>query len=171
MSKQPDPLCNESIFNAFFKEHVRPLRNYIYFRFGDESAAEDVTQEAFVNLWKNCSKVKLDTAKSYLFTIAKNLSTSLKRHEQVKLKYEQQAVKIEHTSEDPEFIILENEFMEKLNAAISALPDKQREVFLMNRIEKLKYREIAEIQGVTQKAIEKLMHKALLKLREEIEIR
>ena len=80
-------------------------------------------------------------------------------------------IKVEHTSEDPEFLILESEFMEKLNAAISALPDKQREVFLMNRIEKLKYREIAEIQGVTQKAIEKLMHKALLKLREEIEIR
>jgi len=59
--------------------------------------------------------------------------------------------------------------MVKLENAISSLPERQREVFLLNRIEKKTYKEIAELSGVSVKAIEKLIHKALLKLRTEIE--
>ena len=58
--------------------------------------------------------------------------------------------------------------MLKLQNAISGLTDRQREVFLLNRIEKKTYKEIAEISGVSVKAIEKLMSKALIKLRTQI---
>ncbi|MBV6641940.1 MAG: sigma-70 family RNA polymerase sigma factor [Cyclobacteriaceae bacterium] len=162
--KSLDPLCQEETFNGFFQAHIKSLRNYIYYKFGDNQSANDVAQDAFVALWNNCSKVTLETARAYVYKIANNLSMSLKRHDQVKLKYNNQAVKLNQTSESPEYLMLENEFMDQLNHAISSLPDKQREVFLMNRIEKLTYREIAEIKGVSQKAIEKLMHKALHKL-------
>ncbi len=162
------PLCNEDTFDQFFRTHAKALRNYIYFQFGDDESADDVAQEAFIALWKNCSKVTLDTAKGYVYQIANNLSKSLKRHEKVKLKYEVQSTKTDHSSESPEYLMLESEFMQKLNDAISGLPDKQREVFLLNRIEKLTYKEIAEIKQVSQKAVEKLMHKALIKLREQI---
>ena len=70
--------------------------------------------------------------------------------------------------ESPEYLILEKEFMEKLSDAIAQLPDKQREVFLLNRVEKKTYKEIAEMSGVSVKAVEKSMHKALVKLREKI---
>lgn len=170
MSKSPEPLCNEETFNGFFRKHISQLRNYIYFKFGDDQSAHDVAQEAFVALWKNCAKVSLETAKGYLYTTARNLSTSLKRHEQVKLKYNNQAVRIDHTNESPEYVMLETEFMDLLNAAISSLPEKQREVFLMNRIDKLTYKEIAEINQVSQKAVEKLMHKALIKLRKDFKM-
>lgn len=163
-----EPLCNEETFDGFFHKHIKALRNYIYYKFGDDQSANDVAQEAFIALWNNCSKVTLDTARSYLYKIANNLSMSIKRHDQVKLRYNTQTVIKDHTSESPEYLMLENEFMEQLNKAISSLPDKQREVFLMNRIEKLTYKEIAEIQQVSQKAIEKLMHKALLKIRAQI---
>ena len=53
---------------------------------------------------------------------------------------------------------------ERLENAIAALPDTQRDVFLMNRIEKLTYREIAERLSVSVKAIEKRMSKALKQL-------
>ena len=59
----------------------------------------------------------------------------------------------------------EQEFKNQLEKAIEALPENQREVFLMNRIDKMKYREIAEALGISQKAVEKRMHKALLELR------
>jgi RNA polymerase sigma-70 factor (ECF subfamily) len=58
--------------------------------------------------------------------------------------------------------------MTKLENAISSLPERQREVFLLNRIEKKTFREIAELSNVSVKAIEKLMHKALIKLRTQI---
>ena len=51
---------------------------------------------------------------------------------------------------------------------IANLSEKQREVFLLNRIEKKKYKEIAEMLGISVKAVEKRMHGALKSLREEI---
>jgi RNA polymerase sigma factor (sigma-70 family) len=59
----------------------------------------------------------------------------------------------------------EQEFKQQLEKAISDLPEGQREVFLLNRIDKKTYREIAEMLGVSVKAIEKRMHKALKALR------
>lgn len=162
------PLCNEKTFDQFFRSHIKALRNYIYYRYGDDQSANDVAQDAFITLWKNCAKVTVDTAKGYVYQVANNLSKSLKRHEKVKLRYEVQSIKVDRSNESPEYLMMESEFMDQLNSAIASLPDKQREVFLMNRIEKLTYKEIAEIKGVSQKAIEKLMHKALLKLRDQI---
>ena len=62
----------------------------------------------------------------------------------------------------------EKEFLKKLQTCISNLPEKEREVFLLSRKDKKTYREIAEIIGITQKAVERRMHLALLKLREQL---
>ena len=64
--------------------------------------------------------------------------------------------------------MLEKEFMEKLESTIDNLPEKQREVFLMNRIEKMKYKEIALHLDISVKAVEKRMHQALVVMRKEI---
>ncbi|GAB5524599.1 MAG: hypothetical protein Roseis2KO_24710 [Roseivirga sp.] len=58
-----------------------------------------------------------------------------------------------------------NEFESTITQAIDQLPEGQREVFLLNRIEKKTYVEIAEMLEVSVKAVEKRMHKALVKLR------
>ncbi len=168
MPELEKPLCDEVQFDAFYTAHAKALRNFLYYKFGDADQSDDVLQESFVRLWKNCAKVTMETAKGFLYKVAINLSTSLKRSEKVKLKYVEQAVQSGKDQESPEFKILEKEFLEKLTEAISTLPDKQREVFLMNRIEKKTYKEIAEISGVSVKAVEKSMHKALLKLRAKI---
>ena len=70
--------------------------------------------------------------------------------------------------ESPEFVMLEKEFLEKIEKAIADLPEKQKEVFLLSRIEKKKYREIAEILGISVKAVEKRMHLALIKMKNKI---
>jgi len=51
---------------------------------------------------------------------------------------------------------------------LANLPSKQREVFLLNRIDKKKYAEIAEMLGISVKAVEKRMQKALIIIRKEI---
>lgn len=163
-------ICEEKSFQLFFKNNATLLRNYLYYKFGSLDDIDDIVQDSFIKLWDNCSKVTSATAKSYLFRIAINLSTSILRHNSVKLKHQKEVLSInrDSTNESPEFLLQEKEFMAKLEKAISSLPDRQREVYLLNRIEQKTYREIAELSGVSVKAIEKLMHKALLKLRKEI---
>ncbi|MEM7654956.1 MAG: sigma-70 family RNA polymerase sigma factor, partial [Bacteroidota bacterium] len=69
------------------------------------------------------------------------------------------------SNETPQFAMEEAEFRHKLETAIASLPEKNRVVFLMNRIEKLTYKEIAERLELSVKAVEKRMHKALIQLR------
>ncbi|TSE08620.1 MULTISPECIES: RNA polymerase sigma factor [Aquimarina] len=170
MSDNKNSTCNENAFDRFFKNHSKSLRNYIYYKFGDMEQAEDIVQDAFIKLWNNCSKVPIDKAKSYVYTIATNLGISNTRHQKVKFKYKDYIVqrKTDINHESPEFVILEKEYMEKLKSAIADLPERQREVFLLSRIDKKTYKEIAELSDVSVKAIEKLMHKALLALRKKI---
>ncbi len=163
-------ICKEQIFDHFFKSHAKPLRSYLYYKFGDLDQAEDIVQDAFIKLWNNCSKVSLEKAKSYLYTVATNCGISIARHKQVKFKYQNfiTSRKEDKTNESPEFVMLEKEYMEKLKSAIANLSERQREVFLLSRIDKKTYKEIADISNVSVKAIEKLMHKALVVLREKI---
>ena len=74
----------------------------------------------------------------------------------------------DRTNESPEFLMEEQEFMIKLKKVIADLPEKQREVFLLSRIDKKKYSEISEIVGVSVKAVEKRMSLALIILREKL---
>jgi len=159
-------ICEERLYERLFKTHAEQIRNFLYSKFGGMDLAEDLLQEAFVKLWENCDKVSPENAKSYVYKVAINLGISDKRHEQVKFKHQDLIVK-EYgisTNESPEFLMLENEFMEKYKKTIASLPERQREVFLLSRVEKKKYKEIAELSGVSVKAIEKLMHKALIKV-------
>ncbi|MDG2450070.1 MAG: sigma-70 family RNA polymerase sigma factor, partial [Saprospiraceae bacterium] len=96
--------------------------------------------------------------------VANNLFLNQIQHQKVVLKFESRGHS-ERNDETPQFILEESEFKKKLEGAISSLPEDQRTVFLMNRIDKKKYREIAEIVGISVKAVEKRMHKALTHLR------
>ncbi|MBS9461786.1 sigma-70 family RNA polymerase sigma factor [Flagellimonas sp. 389] len=160
-------VCEEQLFSSIFKTNSKTVFNYIYYKFGNEEKAHDAVQEAFVKLWENCAKVLPEKAKSYLYTVANNTYLNVIKAEKVRLKYAQPT--LEHSNESPEFLLEEKEYKEKLDKALNNLPENQRTTFLLNRIDGKKYAEIAEIEGVGLKAIEKRMHLALKSLREEID--
>ena len=83
------------------------------------------------------------------------------------MKYADKSLKTTH--ESPEFLLEEKQFKDKLDSALNSLPENQRTTFLLNRIDGKKYAEIAEMEGVSVKAIEKRMHLALKSLREQVD--
>lgn len=160
-------VCEKENYEVIFKTYSEPMRNYMYYKCGNLQQAEDIVQDAFIKLWNNCSKVIFEKAKSYLYTLANNAFLNEIAHQKVVLNHQKLNQK-SSTNETPEFLLEEKEFMAKLMNAINSLPVKQREVFLLSRIDKKKYSEIAEIVGVTVKAVEKRMSQALVTLRKEI---
>ena len=162
-----DNVCEEEVFSSLFKTNSKTVFNYIYYKFGNEEKAYDVVQEAFVKLWENCAKVSPEKAKSYVYTVANNLYLNVIKAEKVRLKYANKSNDI--SNESPEFLLEEKEYKKKLDKALNGLPENQRTTFLLNRIDGKKYAEIAEMEGVSVKAIEKRMHLALKALREQIE--
>jgi RNA polymerase sigma-70 factor (ECF subfamily) len=162
-------ICDELIFSGFFKSNVKSLRNYLYFKFGNEEKANDITQESFIKLWENCKNVPIEKAKSYIYTIANNASLNEIAHQKVVLKYAQGNTNNDRTNLNPEFLIEEEEFKQKLEKAIAKLTEGQRTAFLLHRIEGKKYQEIAVMLDISVKAVEKRIHGALVALRLEIE--
>jgi RNA polymerase sigma-70 factor (ECF subfamily) len=70
-------------------------------------------------------------------------------------------LKLEYTDTTPEKEMQYKELKEKYEVALANLGEKQRVVFLMSRLEGLKYTEIAERLGISVKAVEKRMNGAL----------
>ncbi len=166
-----DPIksvCEQKNFEEIFNKHSKTLRNYIYYKCGNTQQAEDIVQESYIKLWDNCAKIVFEKAKSFLYTVANNRFLNEIAHKKVILEHQKRNISPDRTNETPEFILEEEEFHQKLKKVIADLPEKQREVFLLSRIDKKKYAEIAEIVGVSVKAIEKRMSKALLTLKEQI---
>ena len=101
-----------------------------------------------------------------------SFSRVLNRHVQnvfVGLEYEKNFSGLDKTNENPEFILEEKQFKNKLLKAIEDLNETQRVAFLMHRIDGKKYSEIAEELNISVKAVEKRIHLALVELRKTIE--
>ena len=162
-SEQPS-LCEEPTFTAVYKSYATTLHNYLFYKTGNIGLSKDLTQEAFTRLWQNCKSVIWETARGYVFKIANNLLMNEYAHQKVVLNFQQRPT-VSQTNESPEFILEEKELKEELEAAISALPEKQRVVFLLSRIDKKTYKEIAALLGISKQAVEKRMYNALDKLR------
>jgi RNA polymerase sigma-70 factor (family 1) len=155
----------KEIYEAYFES----LRGFLYYKTGNIDLAEDLVQEVFIKVWEKRDEIRKETLKSLLYTIANNLMINHYNHQKVVIKHQGEAskeMKMEQVS--PQFSLEEKEFEKKLNDSISALPDGCREVFLMNRIDKLKYEEIAARLELSVKAIEKRMSKAIGLLKEQL---
>lgn len=167
-NKAKEPLTNAE-YKACFEAYYEPVRNFIYFKSGDAELAEDIAQDTFIKLWENRDGIERKTIKAYLYTIAGNLTINYLKRQQLKYKFVNRS-QPRTEKMNPEYIAEMAEFNDELQAVLASIPEGSREVFLMNRIEDLKYREIAERLGVSVKAVEKRMSKALQILREKLNI-
>lgn len=162
-------LCDEIYFNEFYTTHIQSASNFAYYKSGNKNTALDLAQEAFIKIWENCNKIDFTKAKSYLFTVVNNLFLNKVKHEKVVFEYAKSSPYLDINNQSPEYLLEEEEFKLKLKKAIEDLTEAEREVFLMNRIDGKKYREIAELLAISQKAVEKRMSSALKKLRTKID--
>jgi RNA polymerase sigma-70 factor (family 1) len=162
-------LCDEIYFNEFYTSHIQSATNFAYYKSGNKNTSLDLAQEAFIKIWENCAKIDFSKAKSYLFTLVNNLFLNKVKHEKVVFEYAKSSPYLDVNNQNPEYLLEEEEFKEKLKKAIEGLTEAEREVFLMNRIDGKKYREIAKLLEISQKAVEKRMSSALKKLRNKVD--
>jgi len=165
MTEEEPSICDQEIYNQIFRSHYETVTRFIYYKCGNLHQAEDIVQNVFVKLWKLCATVSFSKVKAYLYRAANNSFLNEKAHEKIVLKHlKKSGNTVDH--ENPEYLMQMEEFHQKLKAAIGGLPQKEREVYLLSRVEKKTYPEIAELTGIGVKAVERRMSKALLQLRE-----
>ncbi|MCA1751686.1 MAG: RNA polymerase sigma factor [Cryomorphaceae bacterium] len=155
-------------FEYFFDSYYTSVRNFLYYKCGNAELSEDVAQDAFVKLWETRNRIDKTSLKAYVYTIAANLLINKLKRQTLKYKFlNLQTDRSEKKT--PEYLMEMEEYDQKLQATLAKIPDGAREVFLMNRIDDLKYHEISERLGIGIKAVEKRMSKALGIIRAELD--
>jgi RNA polymerase sigma factor (sigma-70 family) len=160
MDQTSQHVCDEPVFREIFNRYSKSLYNFLFYKYGEANNPEDLMQEAFARLWDNCRKVSPEKAKSYLFTVANNQMLNDLARKKTVLNYQKEKP-VTSTAVSPQYMMEEAEYLERLQKALEELSEEQRVAFMMNRVDGLKHREIAEILGISQKAVEKRIYKAL----------
>ena len=154
------------IYNFFNKR----LSFFINAYTGNKQETEEIVQDVFVKLWNHRSSIKdVSSAKSYIYTIAKNSAIDYIRKRKL-LVFPLDSLKKNEPfeSNQGELNLLIQEENSLINTAIDNLSPRRKEVFKLHRNENLTYKEISERLGISVSAVEKNLSAALKEIRNSL---
>jgi RNA polymerase sigma-70 factor (ECF subfamily) len=164
---QPDPVTMVSYHRAL-AEHADSLKAYASRLLGDPIAAEDVAQDAFLALYRHLNQVPAAAFRPWLFRVARNLCLDQLRRRKFKISLfrdlqkddDQPFTPQDHRSEQPDVIAETREAQVAIERAISELPTKFREAFLLCEVEGMSYEDAAAVMGCPVKTVSTRLFRA-----------
>ena len=151
-----------------------PLVAYFLKRVKSRNEAEDLTQEVFVRLLNHPDKNNGQTIEGYVFTIAANLlrdraksvaTVHQKNSHSLDLLDEKDASTANLVEDrNPERVLVGRQTIQDVLEALAELGERNRDVFILARLENVQHREIAMLYGISVSAVEKIMMKAMAHL-------
>lgn len=170
-------------FELLLRKHKKPVYNFCLRMLGDRTGAEDAMQEVFLRVLRSAQDwEKQAKFTTWLYTIARNHCVDLLR----RAKYRQTASLDQTLGNEEGGSTLQDRVADEaallpdrgaesvrlravLGAALAALPEEQREVFVMREYAGMPFKEIAEVVGVPENTVKSRMRYALEHLRRSLE--
>ncbi len=170
---------NELAFRQLVRDQKDRVYNVALGIVQDESEAEDITQEVFIEILESIRHFKGGSRLStwiYRIAITRSLEAVRKRKRKKRFGFmirlfQKEPIKPE--VDIPDFVhpgvLLENkEKAAVLFKAIDSLPENQKIAFTLHKIEDLSYEEIAKVMNVTLPSVESLIHRAKTNLQKKL---
>ncbi|MFW5753204.1 MAG: sigma-70 family RNA polymerase sigma factor [Marinilabiliaceae bacterium] len=158
----------KEFFKFLFDNNFDSLRNYLFYRSGDKELATDLAQDCFLKIWEKQPRGDEIDIRKLLYKMGRDLVISRYRHSRIEKDFVFNQNSSEGSSCSPEEDLNHSELEKKYRQVLNEMPENCRAVFLMSRTEELKNREIAERLGLSVKAVEKRMSKALRILKDAL---
>ena len=160
-------------------DYSKRLLGFIRKRIGNDADAEDILQDVFYQLAGNTQPIEQLTA--WLFRVARNRIVDVQRKHKPELLDDLYPSSNEEDmlgwtdllsdlDDTPETVYLRNLFWETLNTALDELPAEQKEVFVLNELEGVPFKEIAAQTGATVNTLLSRKRYAVLHLRERLQV-
>jgi RNA polymerase sigma factor (sigma-70 family) len=171
--------ARKSSITDVINQYSKRLMGFIRKRVNNEADAEDILQDVFYQFIGNTKPIEQLTA--WLFTVTRNKIIDRQRKQKPDLlediytdadgegSFEWADIFFDE-SQNPETEYLRNMFWEALNDALNDLPEAQRQVFILNEIEGVPFKTIAEQTGDTINTLLSRKRYAVLHLRERLGI-
>jgi len=167
-------------FEVLLTRHRRPLFNFLLRSVREPDRAEDLLQEVFLRIIQNAAdfegQAKFTT---WMYTIARNLCVdharkmSHRRHASLDASGPGEdttplVARIANQDPAPDRAAASPAIRERIAVAVEALPEEQREVFLMRQLHGLGFADIAGVVGVSENTVKSRMRYALERLQEAL---
>lgn len=162
------------VYSIYFPKLVRFAREFVL----STEDAENIIQDIFIYLWEHQEILStLSNLNAFLFVLVKNRCIDfIRQQKMIERKREEFDVVLDKELQLKMYALqqfdenaLSTDDVEKIiNKAVDSLPEKCREIFILSRMEGLKYREIADRLNISTKTVENQMNTALKKLRVEL---
>ena len=162
----------EQQVTELFETLRMPVYQYLMAVFGDAAEAEDLTQDAFLQLYKALRQGQtIRNVRFWIFRVAHNLAINRRKHNQFIAPLDADSWKeIERRLQDktpnPEQTILLRERYERIYEGLKRLSIQERQSLNL-RAEGFKYKEIAEIMSITIPTVNEFLRRAIRKLTEK----
>lgn len=165
--KEGDKLAFELLYRTYSERMCLFASRFLC----DREQAAEIVHDVFLNIWNNRQKLDLKNIyQSYLFTSTRNRCFTALEKEKTRTKFSEviRAAYQDDDDIDSSDSLVAKEMENEIARSIEKLPPKCREVFLLSRYEKKKNGEIAKTLGVTEKAVEANITRALKELRKDL---
>lgn len=138
-------------------------------RVGCTATAADLVQDVFLRLWERAAEATGSPA-AYLARSARNAAIDHRRAERVRADHVAGLTPEQHgvAAPTPEAVLEARDRLDRVDAAIRALPERTRHIFLLHRIHGRGYAEIAGVFDISVSGVEKHMARALEACRQSI---
>jgi RNA polymerase sigma factor (sigma-70 family) len=163
------PTVTEQDFKYCYDSYFDSIRGYLYYRSGDEMLSSDLAQEVFLRLFEKDFEFDENRTKNLLYSMGNNAFLMHLRKVKTANKH-LDTIEFRLEDNDPLRQLQYNELKGQYEKTLAAMPENQRVVFLMSRVEDLTYKEIAERLELSVKAVEKRMSQALKLLRLRLKV-
>jgi len=153
----------EHLFRCYYANLCNHAIRFVYAK----DIAEEIVAEVFANFWQN--RVFEHITVSYQAYLYKAVRYRAYNYLKFELNRSADLESVSHLSESsmpPDAQLHYNELAHKVENLIQQLPPQSRKAFQLNRIEGKKYAEIAEELEISVSAVERLISRALVKLRQ-----
>lgn len=170
-----------SAFEVLLTRHRRPVFNFLVRLVGDRATAEDLLQECFLRIIKGAERYKRQAKfTTWLYTIARNLCVDQARRRKHRNHASLDAPLDRHDDQGTLLDVVasgepagdrhtaNHQLHERMQRAIAALSDDQREVFLMREFLDMPFKQIAQVVGIPENTVKSRMRYALEKLQLEL---
>ena len=138
-------------------------------RTGSIATAEDLLQDAWLKLERTRFEGTIENPAGFITQVAKSTITDHLRKESRRAEIDAEVSDLLWDNVDslsPERVLIGRERLEAVQTALGRLPEKTRKIFLMNRIDQISHRRIAEVYGMSEEAVYYHIRRALERLAE-----
>lgn len=160
-------LQKEVIFEKIYSKYHSRVCSFLTRKIGNPEDALDLAQEVYMIFYRRMEKLNINHPRleSWLYRVGQNLSYGYNRKKANRLTNSMGDTDLANEKSDSVLDLQKKEMYSQLNDFLNSLTDRERSIFVLHKIEKIKYNDLMAIFNISPRTLKRMISSVLQKLR------